>query len=58
MNPRFTAYIINAYGNWHNHMSTCATCGTSYCVESLLYGEYCSQGCCRAYEGTSWKCGD
>ena len=45
------------YGNWHSHISTCATCGTSYCVESLPYDEYCSQGCCAAYEGISSKCG-
>ena len=49
----------DAYGNWHNYMSTCATCGTSYCVEYLQYGEYCSQGCCRAIENyPSSKCGD
>ena len=45
------------YGNWHSHISTCATCGTSYCVEYLSYGKYCSQGCCAAYEGISSKCG-
>ena len=45
------------YGNWHSHISTCATCGISYCVEYLPYGEYCSQGCCAAYEGISSKCG-
>ena len=45
------------YGNWHSHISTCATCGTSYCVEYLPYDEYCSQGCCAAYEGISSKCG-
>lgn len=47
----------DAYGNWHSHMSTCYTCGTSYCVEYLQYGEYCSQTCCAAYEGISSKCG-
>jgi len=47
----------DAYGNWHSQMSTCSTCGTSYCVEYLPYGEYCSQGCCAAYEGLSSKCG-
>jgi len=47
----------DAYGKWHSHMSTCATCGTSYCVEYLQYGEYCSQECCGAYEGLSPKCG-
>jgi len=46
-------------GKWHSHISTCATCGTSYCVEYLQYGEYCSQGCCRAIENyPSSKCGD
>ena len=49
----------DAYGNWHSHISTCATCGTSYCVEYLSYGKYCSQGCCRAIENyPSSKCGD
>ena len=47
----------DAYGNWHSYMSTCSTCGTSYCVEYLPYGEYCSQSCCATYEGISSQCG-
>ena len=47
----------DAYGNWHSSMSTCSTCGISYCVASLPYGKYCSQNCCAAYEGLSSKCG-
>ena len=45
------------YGRWHSSISRCSTCGTSYCVEYLPYGQYCSQGCCAAYEGLSSKCG-
>ena len=47
----------DAYGQWHSHISRCSTCGISYCVEYLPYGEYCSQNCCAAYEGLSSKCG-
>ena len=47
----------DAYGNWHSHISRCSTCGISYCVQYLPYGDYCSQACCAAYEGLSSKCG-
>jgi len=45
------------YGQWHSYISQCATCGTSYCVQYLPYGKYCSQNCCAAYEGLSSECG-
>ena len=38
------------YGKWHSHMSTCSSCGISYCLEYLPYGNYCSQNCCVARE--------
>tara|TARA_Y100001960_G_scaffold217658_1_gene227556 strand:+ start:93 stop:413 length:321 start_codon:yes stop_codon:yes gene_type:complete len=47
----------DAYGQWHSYISQCYTCGTSYCVQYLPYGKYCSQSCCAAYEGISSKCG-
>ena len=47
----------DAYGQWHSYISQCYTCGTSYCVQYLPYGKYCSQSCCAAYEGISSECG-
>ena len=47
----------NVSGGSSSSISTCRTCGLSYTVASLPYGDYCSQGCCAAYEGVSSKCG-
>ena len=46
----------NVSGGSSSSISTCKTCGLSYTVAILPYGKYCSQGCCRAYEGMSSKC--
>ncbi len=49
----------DVYGNCYKYANTCYTCGTRYCNDynSLDYGKYCSQSCCAAYEGLSYKCG-
>jgi hypothetical protein len=36
---------------------TCKTCGIIYEGSTLQFGKYCSQVCCRAYEGMSSECG-
>jgi hypothetical protein len=48
-NSNETKKYKNVLGGTSKHLSTCKTCGTSYTIETLPYGEYCSKNCYNVY---------